>query len=82
VHRAGDEILAACVAAGGVLSGERGIGLEKREAMPLIFGVDDLDAQARLRDAFDPSGRANPQKVLPSGSRCGELQRVPEGAWV
>src|SRR5258706_3569244 len=82
VHRAGDEILAACVAAGGVLSGEHGIGLEKREAMPLIFSPDDLDAQARLRDAFDPSGRANPQKVLPRGSRCGELTRVPEGLWI
>jgi len=82
VHRAGDEILAACVAAGGVLSGEHGIGLEKREAMPLIFSADDLDAQARLRDAFDPAGRANPSKVLPRGSRCGELARVPEGAWI
>jgi glycolate oxidase len=82
VHRAGDEILAACVAAGGVLSGEHGIGLEKREAMPLVFSPDDLDAQARLRDAFDPSGRANPTKILPAGSRCGELQRVPEGAWI
>jgi glycolate oxidase len=82
VERAGDQILAACVAAGGVLSGEHGIGLEKREAMPLVFTPADLDAQARLRDAFDPSGRANPRKVLPSGSRCGELQRVPEGAWI
>ena len=43
---------------------------------------DDLDAQARLRDAFDPDGAANPQKVLPRGSRCGEMQRVPEGAWI
>jgi glycolate oxidase len=82
VHRAGDAILSACVAAGGVLSGEHGIGLEKRDAMPLVFSADDLDAQARLRDAFDPSGRANPTKILPSGSRCGELQRVPEGAWI
>src|SRR5947199_1676718 len=82
VHRAGDEILAACVAAGGVLSGEHGIGLEKREAMPLVFSPDDLDAQARLRDAFDPSGRANPRKILPRGRRCGEVQRVPEGAWI
>jgi glycolate oxidase subunit GlcD len=82
VHRAGDAILGACVAAGGVLSGEHGIGLEKRDAMPLVFSPDDLDAQARLRDAFDPSGRANPTKILPSGSRCGELQRVPEGAWI
>jgi glycolate oxidase len=82
VHAAGDAILRVCVDAGGVLSGEHGIGLEKREAMPLVFTADDLDAQARLRDAFDPSGRANPQKILPRGSRCGELQRVPEGAWV
>jgi len=82
VHAAGDEILAACVAAGGVLSGEHGIGLEKRDAMALVFGRDDLDAQARLRDAFDPWGRANPEKVLPRGSRCGELPRVPEGAWI
>src|SRR5262245_8694793 len=82
VERAGDAILGACVDAGGVLSGEHGIGLEKRDAMPLVFDVDDLDAQARLRDAFDPSGRANPTKVLPAGSRCGELQRIPDGAWV
>ncbi|HSO96612.1 MAG TPA: FAD-linked oxidase C-terminal domain-containing protein [Acidimicrobiia bacterium] len=82
VNRAGDAILRACVDAGGVLSGEHGIGLEKRDAMPMVFTPDDLDAQARLRDAFDPSGRANPDKVLPRGSRCGELQRVPEGAWI
>lgn len=82
VNRAGEAILRACVDAGGVLSGEHGIGLEKRDAMPMVFTPDDLDAQARLRDAFDPSGRANPDKVLPRGSRCGELQRVPEGAWI
>jgi glycolate oxidase len=82
VHAAGDAIVRACIAAGGVLSGEHGIGLEKREFMSLMFNEDDLDAQARLRDAFDPEGRANPQKVLPGGSRCGEVMRVPEGAWV
>jgi glycolate oxidase len=82
VHDAGDEILRTCVAAGGVLSGEHGIGMEKRDAMPLIFTPDDLDLQARLRDAFDPQGLANPDKVLPRGSRCGEVRRVPEGTWV
>jgi glycolate oxidase len=82
VHDAGEAILQSCVAAGGVLSGEHGIGLEKRDAMPMVFSPDDLDAQARLRDAFDPTGRANPEKILPQGSRCGELQRVPEGTWV
>jgi glycolate oxidase len=82
VKAAGDEILRACVEAGGVLSGEHGIGLEKRDAMPLVFTADDLDAQARLRDAFDPAGLANPGKVLPAGSRCGELAAVPAGTWI
>jgi glycolate oxidase len=82
VHAAGDEIVRTSIAAGGVLSGEHGIGLEKRDLMPLLFGPDDLDAQARLREAFDPDGVANPTKVLPAGSRCGDLQHVPEGVWV
>jgi glycolate oxidase subunit GlcD len=82
VHAAGEAIVRACVEAGGVLSGEHGIGLEKRDLMPWLFTPDDLDVQARLRDAFDPSGRANPLKVLPRGSRCGEVPRIPEGAWI
>ncbi len=82
VHAAGDEILRACIEAGGVLSGEHGIGLEKRDSMPLVFDTDDLDLQARIRDAFDPDGIANPDKVLPRGSRCGEIQQVPQGTWI
>jgi glycolate oxidase len=82
VHAAGTEIIEACVAAGGVLSGEHGIGLEKRDYMPMIFSDDDLDAQARLRDVFDPQHACNPMKVLPGGSRCGDLQSVPAGAWI
>jgi glycolate oxidase len=82
VYDAGNEILTMCIEAGGVLTGEHGVGVEKRDLMPLLFTPDDLDAQARLRDAFDPTGAANPMKVLPRGSRCGELQRVPEGAWI
>ncbi len=79
VHDAGDAILQACLDAGGVLSGEHGIGIEKRDAMGSYFDADDLDAQARLRDAFDPAGLANPDKVLPRGSRCGELGRSASG---
>ncbi|MFM7537044.1 MAG: FAD-binding oxidoreductase [Acidimicrobiales bacterium] len=84
VHAAGDEIVRVSVAAGGVLSGEHGIGLEKRDLMPLLFSPADLDAQARLRAAFDPHGVANPHKVLPEGSRCGDLHAgtLPEGAWI
>jgi glycolate oxidase len=82
VHHAGTEILETCIAAGGVLTGEHGVGVEKRDLMPLQFSPDDLDAQAGLRDAFDPDGAANPLKVLPRGSRCGEVQRIPEGTWI
>jgi glycolate oxidase len=82
VQAAGEEIVRASVAAGGVLSGEHGIGLEKRDLMPLLFTPIDLDAQGRLRTAFDPRGLANPGKVLPSPARCGDLQGVPEGAWI
>jgi glycolate oxidase len=83
VHRAGQEILEICVAAGGSLSGEHGIGLEKRDAMPLVFTAADLEAQAWLRNSFDPAGLCNPEKVLPlGGSRCSDLAELPEGAWV
>lgn len=86
VHAAGAEIIAACVAVGGVLSGEHGIGLEKRDFMPLTFNAVDLAAQACAREAFDPEGRMNPAKVLPLGSRCGELVldagSLPPGTWL
>lgn len=82
VHAAGEEIVRVSVAAGGVLSGEHGIGLEKRDYMPLMFGPADLAAQAALRAAFDTTGLANPHKVLPSPSGCGDSHHLPEGAWV
>jgi len=82
VHAAGEEIVLASIEAGGVLSGEHGIGIEKRDLMSRMFSADDLDAQARVHEVFDPDGAANPGKVLPSGSRCGELRQVPEGLWV
>jgi glycolate oxidase len=82
VHAAGEEIVAVSVAVGGVLSGEHGIGLEKRDYMPLMFTEVDLAAQAALRSAFDPVGLANPHKVLPRPASCGDVQHVPPGAWV
>jgi glycolate oxidase len=82
VQAAGEEIVRVSVEAGGVLSGEHGIGLEKRDLMPLMFGPVDLAAQAALRSAFDPAGVANPGKVLPSPAACGDVQKVPEGAWI
>jgi glycolate oxidase subunit GlcD len=72
VLAAGEEILRVCVDAGGVLSGEHGIGNEKQKFMGLLFGEDDLDAMRRLRAAFDPKGICNPGKVLPTPRACVE----------
>ena len=82
VLAAGKEIIEVCVAAGGMLTGEHGIGLEKRDYMGLVFTAADLEAQSWLRRAFDPDEACNPWKVLPAGSRCGDLQSVPPGAWI
>ncbi len=60
-------ILDACVALGGALSGEHGIGVEKREAMPLVFSADDLAQMDAVRRAFDPHARLNPAKIFPTG---------------
>ncbi len=82
VHQAGEEIVRACVAAGGTLSGEHGIGLEKKDLLPLVMTDAELAHQVLVRTVFDPNGRCNPTKVLPAGASCGELRRVPDGAWV
>jgi glycolate oxidase subunit GlcD len=76
VDEAGHEIVKLCVQAGGTLTGEHGVGLEKREYMPLVFTEDDLDAQAKIPRAFDPHARANPDKVFPRGSRCGDVREA------
>ncbi|NNJ12640.1 FAD-binding protein [Chloroflexales bacterium ZM16-3] len=62
---AGEEILKACVAAGGTISGEHGIGIEKRDYMPWLFSAQDLGVFADLRAVFDPAGVMNPGKLLP-----------------
>ena len=68
-----DEILAACVDAGGSLTGEHGIGVDKACAMPSMFSERDLEVFERVRRAFDPAGIANPGKVLPTPRLCGEV---------
>lgn len=65
VNAACTELLELCVAAGGALTGEHGVGLDKLKYMPLVFTPADLDAMARLRSIFDPTGLSNPGKVLP-----------------
>jgi len=74
VLAAGEEVLRACVALGGSLTGEHGIGIEKRDHMPLMFTAQDLAAMRTLRAVFDPGGLCNPGKILPGGAAaCVEL---------
>ena len=60
------EILRMCVAMGGSITGEHGIGVEKRDFLPVMFGADEIDCFKRLREAFDPFGIANPGKMFPA----------------
>jgi glycolate oxidase subunit GlcD len=79
VQEAGVEILEACVAAGGVITGEHGIGSEKRDFMRLVFGEADLDVMKRLRAAFDPDGVCNPEKIFPATRFCAEANPRARG---
>lgn len=72
----GADILRLCVQVGGVLTGEHGVGVEKRDLMPEMFSKADLAQQQRLKCAFDPELLLNPGKVFPSLHRCAELGRM------
>jgi glycolate oxidase len=76
VLEAGKEIITWCVSVGGALSGEHGIGTEKRGYMTMVYTGEDLAAMAGLRNAFDPGGRFNPGKVFPKGYMCGEVRAL------
>ena len=72
----GSDILRLCVAVGGVLTGEHGVGVEKRDLMPEMFSETDLAHQQRVKCAFDPKLLLNPGKVFPTLHRCAELGRM------
>ncbi len=72
----GADILRLCVEVGGVLTGEHGVGVEKRDLMPVMFTESDLAQQQRIKCAFDPDQRLNPGKVFPTLHRCAELGRM------
>jgi len=76
VLEAGELILRSCVDAGGSLTGEHGVGLEKREAMDYLFSPADLAAMCRVRDVWDPEHRMNPGKLIPQRA-CGEIRTRP-----
>ena len=72
----GADILKLCVEVGGVLTGEHGVGVEKRDLMPAMFSEIDLAQQQRVKCAFDAQGLLNPGKVFPTLHRCAELGRM------
>jgi len=76
VRQAGREIMETCVRAGGSITGEHGVGLDKSAYLPLIFSEDDMETMLRVRAAFDPSGLCNPGKIIPMPKGCGEARAV------
>ena len=78
VHEAGREIMETCVRAGGTITGEHGVGLDKSEYLPLVFSDDDMRAMLAVRAAFDPEGLCNPGKIIPVLKGCGEARAVAE----
>ncbi|MBI1903088.1 MAG: FAD-binding protein [Planctomycetia bacterium] len=77
VLKASEDILDECLACGGSVTGEHGIGVEKINFMAKMFSASDLDVMGRLRHAFNPAGRLSPRKMLPTAGACGIEQRSP-----
>jgi glycolate oxidase len=79
VSKVGAEILHYCIEVGGTITGEHGVGIEKRGLMAAMFNDDDLDMMRRIKDVFNPQGNFNPMKLLPSGKSCLEV-KIPAQA--
>ncbi len=80
VIEAGGEILKLCVEAGGTITGEHGVGIEKNKYMSWLFSGDDLKAMEKIKDTFDPKGLFNPGKIFPTPKGCRELRVRPVGS--
>jgi glycolate oxidase len=77
---ASDEIIEYCVSAGGTITGEHGVGMEKDRLMPLMFSEAEMELMKRVRNAFNPVGLLNPEKIFPSKKGCGEIHSRPANA--
>ncbi|MFQ5696523.1 MAG: FAD-linked oxidase C-terminal domain-containing protein, partial [Terriglobia bacterium] len=77
VVAASNEMMKFCVERGGSITGEHGVGMEKQNLMPLLFSENDLEAMAKVKQVFNPTGRLNPSKMFPLGKSCGELRVRP-----
>jgi glycolate dehydrogenase FAD-linked subunit len=86
VIEAGAATLRACIELGGSITGEHGVGLEKKAYIGLLFNEADLEAMARVRKVLDPDGRFNPAKLFPTPASCGEVRlepaKIPAGLWI
>ena len=86
VIEAGAATLRACIELGGSITGEHGVGLEKKAYIGLLFNEADLEAMARVRRVFDPDNRFNPAKLFPTPASCGEIRlqpaQIPAGLWI
>lgn len=77
VIRAAHEIMEFCIAVGGSITGEHGVGMEKNEMMPMLFTANDLALMRRVHEAFNPTGLLNPGKLFPTSKGCGEIRVRP-----
>ena len=77
MKEAGAELMRICLRHGGTLSGEHGIGVEKRELMNEAFAACDLEQMLRVKRALDPDGRCNPGKIFPTPGQCAEIVPHP-----
>ena len=76
VIESGNAILDSAIALGGTISGEHGIGFEKRDGMTRVYSTGDLATMGRVRDVFDPKRQLNPEKIFPTGAQCAEVKPV------
>jgi D-lactate dehydrogenase (cytochrome) len=76
VHQAGDEIMAICVSKDGAITGEHGVGIEKRKYMPLMFTADEMTAMHEVKSLFDPQGILNPGKIFPEDFKPSTVRSI------
>ena len=79
--QAGEAILELCIEAGGVLTGEHGVGIEKKEYMPLMFTPDDLSIMKAFKQAFSPKSLLNPGKIFPDGKKSAQQASIRVGSF-
>ena len=73
--RVGSEVLKVCADVGGTITGEHGVGIEKKEEMRYVFSEEEIEAQIQIREVFNPENLLNPDKLFPTPGRCAEVKK-------